>query len=229
MTALSLDLRRPVAVLLGAFNPAIFSPGWIANHFFDIPEGSDLRVVEAVLQMDRQFLALTFVEGIALNVTLERLEIYAANTNALVVVETVLSRIMEVLPHTPIMAIGCNFSWVDIDPAAAVADLFDSPEGFEGLHKVLARQYSVAIDLEDATLNFVRAATESAVNFNFNFHRNVENSEACLALVAGLVHGELERSKEMMKKFYGYEDYKTEGLTIAENQGEGSDATETSH
>lgn len=227
MTALTLDVRGPIIVLVGAFNPAIFTPNWIATNIFDVPEGAEMSILEVVVQIDDQtYLRLSFLEGVAINVGPNRLELYVQSGNSanLTSAESALSRILDTLPHTPIQGIGCNFRWNDPDPTPKIIDLFDSPEGIEGQFKLQARQFSSKIDLEDTTLNFSRANVNNDVLFSFNYHRSLSGVIECKEIIEGLISQDLARSTEMMKSVYGYEQYEILEYAPKDDQEETIDA-----
>jgi hypothetical protein len=229
MTDLALDIRGPVIVVAGAFNPAIFSQSWVATNVFGIPEGAEMSVLEVLVQIDPQsLLQLRFFEGVAINVGPGRVELYAANgePETFSAVETALRKVLELLPHTPIQAIGCNFRWVDSDPSPEVTDLFDSPEGLEGGFQIQARQFSAQIMHDNGILNFSRASMNNEVHFNFNYHRAVTNVADCDALVQGMISQDLGHSRGMMESLYAYDEFETLGYANNDQQGEIAHAAE---
>lgn len=228
MTSLSLDLRGPILVVAGAFNPAIFTQNWIATNVFGIAPGTEFPVLEVIVQVDPQSLVrLAFINGVALNVAANRLELFLQNgaPETLTALEATLARVLELLPHTPIQAVGCNFRWTDTDPSSEIVDLFDTPEGLEGKFEVQMRQFGSQIVLPNATLNFVRAINGTEAQFNFNYNRLVSDGEQCVALLDGLIASDLAHGINMMQTTYHYDDYETLAFAAA-NDGENADAAE---
>lgn len=229
MTTLALDIRGPIIVAVGAFNPAIFSHSWIATNIFGVPEGSEMAVLEVLVQVDPlSILQLRFVEGVAINVSLNRIEFYAANNDpaTFAAAENALKKVLEILPHTPIQAIGCNLRWVDSDPSEDMIDLFDSPEGLEGNFQIQARQFAAQILHENAVLNFSRASANGEVQFSFNYHRSVTNADECCVTAQGMISQDLKHSTGMMKSLYGYDEFETLGYATDNQQGEIDHAAE---
>lgn len=210
MTALTLNLRAPLIVVAGAFNPAIFTPQWVATNVFDVPVGAEMSVLEVIMQPDPQsVLQLRFIDGVALNALPNRLELYSVDGSdtAFEAVESALIKILELLPHTPIGAIGCNLLWDDTDPSSEILDLFDSAEGLEGIFAVEARHYRVAIDLDDKKLNLDRLNVGSEVQYRFNYHRPFKGIDSCLATVKGMIAEEIAHSTQIMRERYSYEGH----------------------
>lgn len=231
MTALTLDVRVPLLVVVGNFNPAIFSQNWIATNVFGIPEGAEMSVLEVIMEVERlASVRLSFINDVALNVSPNRMDLFAASaeTPSLCAVESALRRVFELLPHTPIHAIGCNFRWTDSEPETSITDLFDTPEGLEGQYEVISRQASIQLSLEQSILNLTRASLENEIQFNFNYHRNFDGIENCIDTVEGMIINNLQHSTEIMKNIYGYKDFKTVGF-VSEQEKELIDATSESN
>ena len=38
------DLKYPMVVIVGSWNPAVFHPGWIAQHLFKVPSGEEVTL-----------------------------------------------------------------------------------------------------------------------------------------------------------------------------------------
>lgn len=229
MTTLALDIRGPIIVAVGAFNPAIFSQSWIATNVFGVSEGSEIAVLEVIVQVDPQsILQLRFIEGIAINATHNRIEFYVANKDpaTFTAAENALRKVLELLPHTPVQALGCNLRWVDSDPSENMIDLFDSPEGLEGTFKVQAKQFAAQILHEDVVLNFSRASANGEVQFSFNYHRPVTNADECRLIAQDMIRQDMEHSTGMMMSLYGYGTFETLGYATDNQQGEIDHATE---
>lgn len=223
VTALKLDTRQPIFVIVGDFNPAIFSVGWVANNLHGIPIGTEIELTEIMAEVPGGLAQLNFINGVALVVTAGRLDAFVADQSPqrIEAVEQVLVRLMEVLPHTPFRGIGCNFSFADEEPTDVLLSLFDSPEGIEGEYVVRARQYMVQMEVDDALLNLTRATANGAVQFSFNYHRTLANPAEFAAIIPGLVDRSREHSLGLLKSLYQIENYEPVGflpLVSVENE-----------
>jgi hypothetical protein len=146
---LMLDIRAPLIVLVADFNPAIFQAPWIAKHLFGKAEGEQVALAEVLIQNGPVLVPLTFLEGVSINVGPNRTEFFALDTQpkTLELVECVLLRMLEALPHTPLSAIGCNLSYIDDNPSEAIEEMFKTPEGFEAEGELNVRQSVVQLKL----------------------------------------------------------------------------------
>src|SRR5438552_8961697 len=89
-------------VVIGAWNPAILTPDWLSRNKV-VGEGPKELVIGWGVPMNR----ITFeVEGATFFVDAARLEIRATGMNDC---GRFVVRILGLLPHTPVVAIGVNF------------------------------------------------------------------------------------------------------------------------
>ena len=72
---LTLDLRLPTIVITGTWNPAIFQPGWIAEHLFGVPKGQQLEMVQRITTAPQPKMTY-YLASVGISVTPERLELY---------------------------------------------------------------------------------------------------------------------------------------------------------
>lgn len=216
---LTLDMRAPTIVLVAQFNPAIFTPQWIARFLFDKKEGEDMEVLEMIAQSERGIAKFSFFEGVAISVASERTELLALNgqPETLANVESVLLKMLDVLPHTPLSAIGCNLNYVDDSAAENVTSFFQTPEGLEGEGKLNLRQSTVQLQLvAPEILNFSRIMTDQNVRYTFNYHRPETDLERYKEFVPGLIAKSIQHSETLLKSYYGYESHEVVGFAFPE-------------
>ena len=209
MTVLKLDERQPLVVIVGDFNPAIFTVLWVARHLHGFEEGAEVPVIEMVAELPAGVAQFAFIEGVALIVTSSRLEAYVLSQEdqRLEALERVLTRLVQVLPHTPLRGIGCNFQYRAEDSSDRLLALFDSPEGLEGEFSVTTRGFTVQLELVDALLNLSRAQNGATVQFSFNYHHSEHDPEAYIKLLPGLVRRSREHSIRLLASVYGLSEY----------------------
>lgn len=229
---LKLDIRGPIVVLVAEFNPAIFQTPWIAKHLFGKTEGEEMAVTEILIQNGPLLIQLTFLEGVALNVAPNRTEIFVldAEPETLARAEAVLLKMLEVLPHTPLAAVGCNLSYVDDDPDTTIADLFTTPEGFEAEGVLNTRQSGVQLQLESGQLlNFVRVLGPKEVRYSFNYHRAESDAERYKEFVPGMLSKAQKDSQTLLRSLYGYESCSLISFVDGNQHEENDDDTQTTH
>ena len=160
------------------------------------------------------------MKGVALGVSPSRLDGYVltqdeAKTGEL---EKVILKAVEVLPHTPLFALGCNFLFVEEDPSSALLEIFNTPEGVEGEYPAHDRQFSVQMDIDDAVLNFTRSESNGTVQFSFNYHRALNASSDYTTLIPGLIKRSREHAEKLLKSLYDLDNYEIIGFLPTEQE-----------
>ena len=142
---MKLDLRKPVFVFVGAWNPAIFQPGWIARHLFEIPEGEKVRAEAMVPTVPNQE-AILYIEDIGLAVTNERVQIFVNgfDDETIQCCEQVAVQLFKTLPHTPFGSFGINFNFVEDDPGDELFDMLRTKDGIDEHFKIIGQKYASA-------------------------------------------------------------------------------------
>jgi hypothetical protein len=94
--------------------------------------------------------------------------------------ETVARKILKNLPHTPLLAFGINFWFVETNPPPDLFRVFDIMEDRDRLaeHAGIVEKVTVtrSIGLEGCVLNLTIAHEASEVHFHFNFHFGVTDA-----------------------------------------------------
>jgi hypothetical protein len=228
---LKLDIRAPLIVLVADFNPAIFRTPWIAKHLFGKAEGGQIDLAEVLIQNGPALVTLVFLEGVSINVGPNRTELFAldAQPKTLERVETVLLKMLEALPHTPLAAIGCNLSYIDDNPSEAIVNMFKTPEGFEAEGVLNVSHSGVQLQLEDGQLlNFSRVLGPQEARYSFNYHRAEADSERYKEFVPGLVAKAQDHSVKLLKSLYSYDVHEVIGFVVeTEQEGNGDDTEAT--
>jgi len=209
MTALKLDTRLPLVVIVADFNPAIFTPLWVARHLHDAPEGAEVQVVEMIAEVPGGLAKLSFINGVALVVSNARLDAFVLGEEQVRIdaLAHVLTNLVRVLPHTPLRGIGCNFQFINEESSDELLALFNSPESLEGEYVARLRQYTAQLEAGDAILNLTRSAASGTVQFSFNYHRDMTDPNAYAALVPDLVRESRGHALDLLRSIYGFNEY----------------------
>lgn len=99
-------------VCVGKWNPRIFTPNWVASNVFELPEGASMQI-----NLDEESMALTYINNtVSFSVSETSLIISSPvnNIETLNYIDTIFKRIVSMLSHTPISAIGYNIN-LDLD------------------------------------------------------------------------------------------------------------------
>jgi len=155
-------------------------------------------------------MTLSYLEGVGINFGQDKVHISLVDFEDGTIDRaiSVMSKIFSTLPHTPIRAIGVNVAWIDAEPAQEVLDLFDTPEGLEADFEISERTFKVQMNEADYLINLSRILSGNEVVFQFNFHRQVANADAAEKLMLdGFIRKEFERSKQILAKNFGYDEF----------------------
>lgn len=95
-------------VSVGSWNPRIFTPEWVSTNVFSMPEGDTMNIALNERQMN-----LTYTwKGIQLLMTDRGIEIKTdvRSMDVLIQMEKIYKHLNDVLPYTPITAVGYNLN-----------------------------------------------------------------------------------------------------------------------
>ncbi len=191
-------------VVLGAWNSSIINPDWLAQY----------KVIEEVptnisfgfgVPMNR----LSFVIGdVRWTVDATRLEVRAER---FMDCGGYIARILGLLPHTPVGAIGSTFvfsctltDWPETKlPKLGDVQLTPEPTS-SGWHQV--RWVGLRSLDKDTRIQVTVTQLEQEVAVGIHFHRNVPNAEAALGYASGWAHDK-DIAMELMKEMFGVQNY----------------------
>lgn len=169
-------------VLAGFWNPSILLPDWIAKNVFGTqePEPVEMQLSPVLNQPPRYRLRdMTFVPAY------DRLMIFphSLEQQRLEDCESRAICILDLLPHTPIRAVGINFEFVDEHPTAELLTLFSDIDNLaegSGLNfETTVTSLTRTLVLNGAQLKFTRElGGQGAVTYRFNFHYPVTDAAA---------------------------------------------------
>jgi hypothetical protein len=196
------DIVEAAIVLIGKFNPAIFSPAWFAKN--GVISDGELEAAETVAVHPQ--ISRFVVEHLTVNVEPEKMSVSVTTEPTIRILDMILQLFRDLLPHTPVTAFGINYAehwrlddWrrrVALGRALAPPEPWgawgerlesDDPETVAGLIQlVLLEPYK---DAPGARRVDVGPSTEIAdkhrgVYVKVNHHRDVDLKEADGAIPA---------------------------------------------
>ena len=204
---MNLDTRRPVLVLLGAWNPAVFSPQWAAAHLYGIQDGAEISLDISYIQPNNKTVA--YIHDVGYYVDNTRFEIYANSfSNDLFGrVGELAQRLLEKLPHTPLGDFGINFHFNENDPSNDLIDKLTSNDQLESRFRILAQEFTAKILYkEKCQLNFKRIVGDKSVVFDFNYHHPVQSPKDLGVVTGEYLCSLLNESRENIRELYDVED-----------------------
>lgn len=182
-------------VSLGSWNSRIFTPTWVSDKVFAMPEGESMNV-----GLNEQQLYLTYVwKNIQLLITDNRIELKTdhCTVEILTLMEQCYLRMSECLPYTPVTAVGFNLNLhlSKEEFQHTTASKLQSPQPI-GDYSCNTLTYSANKD--NAARSFVIQQTANGGDIRVNFHYPRPNQLPAVGTSFELMASE-------MKQFLGYE------------------------
>ena len=192
-------------IVIGPWNAAIISPQWLAQHKV-VEEVPDDMSYELGVPVNR----LSFAIGdVSWAVDGSRLEVKASKFKDC---GCYVARIMALLPHTPVGAIGTNFVFTSPIPdwppskLPRLGDLqLTATPVYPDMHQVQWIGLRTLADGTNLQITVIQQE-QKEVAAAFNFHRNVPNAETAKAYALAW---SLDRdvAVQLMKEMFGIERY----------------------
>lgn len=197
-------------IVVGAWNPAIFSPEWAKEH---LAQDKTLDVILAIpMPLTSRPPRLT-VEGVNLYPSEAALMVDCVEYNdaAIDACASKFQKVAELLPHTPVNAVGINFRfWGDLDDSEELANLFT----FSDAGKIDSAKFCLsgalikrAFKLSDSTiLNLSLDTSFGNLRVEFNFHTDIRLiSEAAVKTSSEQIRMARDKALLFLHDVYGIE------------------------
>lgn len=162
-------------VIVGAWNPAILRPDWMAREVFRFQEGAQAPVTMEFAMVPGAPPKFTMAD-ISFVPMKDRLILYPKETTstALAYVEAKALEILAQLPHTPVVALGENFEFFDESPTRDQMRVFEVEDPLVQRCTLPFERSTTTITsslkLENCTLNLTQSLSGSILSVKFNFH-----------------------------------------------------------
>ena len=202
-------LDRFSIIVVGCWNPRIFTPEWL-KQFVCVDQES---VVEYAIPVNNpDALPRIGFENIYMFVDSSRIEVKPANSDigTLEKCSSSISSLIKELNHTPVSALGVNFSFIEEVDADSIISKF----GFNDLGSFDSEIYTLnkttvtrSFSCKDGgVLNLSITIDGSSVVVDFNYHFTANKvSEIISILDVGKVNGYYSASVLLMKNVYSLE------------------------
>ncbi len=174
---MSLELTQVDTVVAGRFNPHIINPLWLVKQ--GIVEGEEEAKYKGTVDISDRETRFGFeIGGYEWQVSNHRLVVRSPSCED---PGPVVRKVLKDLPHTPIRALGHNFTYesplsewsVGLPQLGAL-----SAERFREHFKLRQAEWGVSLGCDDGvTLNVRVSVDESSAAISFNFHREVSSAE----------------------------------------------------
>lgn len=160
-------------VIVGKWNPFILSPVWVGQNIFHEDEikleftVGPLNFTKLIGSKGEIIPSSSRVRLIANDSTEENFDY----------IEILAKRLIETLPHTPISAVGFNFSAIENVPTENLKNLFNfsDDDRYAEYFSISERQIIRKLSATNyvITVTLVKKSDNQSVNFDFNFHYNI--------------------------------------------------------
>lgn len=202
-----LDFSKPSIVIAGAWNPAIFQPNWVLTNLFGAAAGETHEVTQVLNELEQK--QITYKDNVGIHVNRTRLELFTTGIEqAEIALLTAVTRaIFEKLPHTPIVALGVNFAFAEMESLAAFAPKFELSDKLDEDFQIAETQITSKILLDDLELNVKRVLSEAVAAVEFNFHHAGASLNKAKTMSAQYWFELFDKAKAVMKSRFDVEDF----------------------
>jgi len=201
-------------VIAGIWNPAILSPPWLLRLIHEVPVGENRPVLlEQPLVAAGQPPHYT-IDGIKYSPARNQLVIQPASDTPtreeLARTQEMSLRILRQLPHTPIIGIGFNFSFMEENPTqtqlAVFTSVSDLAEHCDFEFETRKTGIVSTIQFDNRTLNLLRTNEGGQLLIQFNYHYELgSGQEAATKLETPLFVENFDYSRRILNSVYGVE------------------------
>lgn len=186
---------KSTLIIVGAFNPAILNPYWVAKNCLGITDEQQALQVEMLTPMTAigslPPMRYSFA-GLTYSATPQRLTFHFDGLDASggAKVIRVARKLFELLPHTPVNGMGYNFGFSSDQPSAKLAALLKSEIslldaiGASEDSSIVVQSWGNSISVADELLSVACKYDSANVSIDINAHRNVSDAAAIVAALA---------------------------------------------
>lgn len=213
--------KTSTIVLVGKWNPAILTPQWVGKHLFEKEK------IKFEVTFGSRYLLRLSGPGAEIAPTPDRVTIYAEESTheGLDCIERLGRKLIEMLPHTPIEAVGVNHAFVEDSAEPEIVSLFNCNDEDKMPPHMPVDNVEIGRRLSGEgyklIIRFSKAEGSESVRFDFNFHYDVRRSQhggEGDILAKGVVNKHYDFAKDLLVSKYGLE------LDEEEEEGESDDS-----
>ena len=183
-------------VCIGNWNPRIFTPSWVAENVYSIPNGQTMQV-----GLDEAQLTLNYGwNGLNFSVSDSKLEIStnSADNEKLGELDAIFKALLTKLPHTPIAVFGYNMNCTLGEDEVKLNRAFQRMKAQEGIGECKLQSQTYVSMTYGAKRSFILKNIPSGGQIACNFQFDDVNKMPDVGTVFDLI-------KEDYKHFFGYE------------------------
>lgn len=194
-------------VLMGGWNRNIITPQWVASSLANVEEVGFQLAID-----DPTFPFRILFDDYVLTVRADRLQLHShiVSADRFSGAATLAHHLLELLPHTPISALGINFAWRESDPPPALLPVFTltdttaiADEGRSVTETAIKRSFP----WEEGTLTFTMVLKpQGHVVVDVNFHWAVTRAADAQQYLKDRPSEAREAARLLLRKVYELEE-----------------------
>lgn len=179
---------RTTVVLVGAFNPAILQPNWVAVHGLGFSPEHQFQVDMLSAIGSGSPSRYTF-EGISYSAGFRNFTLHLGDSSKEDCVKAVMatSKILQQLPHTPVYGLGINFGFLVSQPSEQLLGLLTEHDAllgsFEPMPDVVTKRWGNTLKWNDSLVSVDCELAGGQVTVTFNFHYEAASASAAQSIL----------------------------------------------
>jgi hypothetical protein len=190
-------------VLAGRWNAGIFSQAWVGKHLFHNDR------VEMLVGVGLGIQQLRYISQNVILIPGDHKVVIGVRSiadDSLCEAEHQACSILELLPHTPLSAVGVNFGFVEQSPGPEILKLFQLSDLHSlsvNVDEVLRTELVRQLNTKEGVLNLKHAFHDGQVKVHLNFHCDTESPEKAAGFLKGSIHRRREYAVTLLEDVYG--------------------------
>lgn len=195
-------------VVLGAWNPSIFSPEWIEKYLADIEEGEEIEIAfpldDATAPRKISFKDINLFPG------RRKMDLIPDEPNKenLEFCASILVKLFDILPHTPVSGFGINFGFIESNLSQELENLFELSDEHSLIDNYVPKGTSISRQIvkegQNYIINLTLSEADGNVSVKINFHFYISSTEEGKDILeAGAVENCFNETTELLETVYG--------------------------
>ena len=189
-------------VIVGQWNPRMFSPMWIGRHLGAENLETAVSVGPAVASEVRYQ-----TQRLILLPSQERFIVGVRNVedDTLTEMERTARTVLQLLTHTPVQALGINFGFTERDVPREMLQTFelsDSGSLSDAGYRVPTIEITRDIEIAPATLKLKMTLDGAIVRLHFNFSHQISSADEAASFLEGKVREYRDRAMDIMTNVF---------------------------
>lgn len=190
-------------VLAGKWNPAIITPPWILANLLE-----DNQQIEIEFSLSFDIPSRFKINNITISPSIDRIILVSndGSDESLELIELIAIKLCNILSHTPLVAVGINFSFIETLNKELLLPLFtfsDANKLDDNNWEVSNQSIKRTLKKETYNINLtINMDNETNFSFDFNHHYIAINSDQVSACLLGKVIEYKNQSISLLNDFF---------------------------